>query len=97
MKRWLIGIAIFLLAGAVVNLAVAWGCVSWSPVALFGLFGVDDYIDTLEVTATSFEREFRYIGRGFGYTETTMQRVFATKDNDNWEFSWEGYPWPLVL
>jgi hypothetical protein len=29
MKRWLITIPIFLVAGAVVNVAVAWGCAAW--------------------------------------------------------------------
>ncbi len=32
MKRWFIVIVIFLLAGAVVNVAVAWGCAQWSSV-----------------------------------------------------------------
>ncbi|MHC4092208.1 MAG: hypothetical protein ACYSVY_18375, partial [Planctomycetota bacterium] len=31
MKRRLLIIAIFLLAGAVVNVAVAWGCAAWAP------------------------------------------------------------------
>ncbi len=32
MKKLLTTVAIFLLAGAVVNVAVAWGCAAWSPV-----------------------------------------------------------------
>ncbi len=32
MKRRLLIVAVFLLAGAVVNVAVAWGCAFWSPV-----------------------------------------------------------------
>ena len=31
MKRHLLIVAVFLLAGAVVNVAVAWGCALWSP------------------------------------------------------------------
>ena len=31
MKRHLLIVAVFLLAGAVVNVAVAWGCAAWAP------------------------------------------------------------------
>ena len=31
MKRWLTKLALFLLLGAIVNVAVAWGCALWSP------------------------------------------------------------------
>ena len=34
MKRRLLTMLIFLLAGAVVNVAVAWGCATWSPLRL---------------------------------------------------------------
>ncbi len=33
MKRHLFTIAVFLLAGAVVNVAVAWGCAAWTPIS----------------------------------------------------------------
>ncbi len=33
MKRRLLIAAVFLLAGAVVNVAVAWGCAAWAPAA----------------------------------------------------------------
>ncbi len=32
MKRWIITILLFLLLGAIVNVAVAWGCAAWSPI-----------------------------------------------------------------
>ncbi len=44
MKRRLLIIAIFLLLGAVVNVAVAWGCAMWLPGPLFRL--ADDYRDS---------------------------------------------------
>ena len=31
MKRRLLAAAVFVLAGSVVNVAVAWGCLAWSP------------------------------------------------------------------
>ena len=39
MKRPLLIIAMFLLLGAVVNVAVAWGCAIWSPLRLDFLIG----------------------------------------------------------
>ena len=39
MKRRLLIAAIFLLAGTVVNVAVAWGCAAWSPVGCGTLIG----------------------------------------------------------
>jgi len=34
MKRWIFKLFVFLLLGAVVNVAIAWGCAMWSPVGL---------------------------------------------------------------
>ncbi len=42
MKRRLLIIAFFLLLGAVVNVAVAWGCAIWSPVLKTGRIVLDD-------------------------------------------------------
>ena len=36
MKRWIFKLVVFLLLGAIVNVAVAWGCAYWSPFPLIG-------------------------------------------------------------
>ena len=40
MRRWLITILLFLLLGAIVNVAVAWGCATWSPVDEEGWYAI---------------------------------------------------------
>ena len=68
MKRRLLIVAVFLLAGAVVNVAVAWGCARWSTVAWTGLYAMYNG-DTIALKG--LPPLIWSIGRGFGYTEAT--------------------------
>ncbi len=43
MKRWVFKLLVFLLLGAIVNVAVAWGCAAWMPL-LFIPGGVQNYL-----------------------------------------------------
>lgn len=50
MRRRIITIGIFLLGGAVVNVAVAWGCAIWAPLAAPGRIGsLSDGLDRWEL------------------------------------------------
>ena len=67
MKRWLVLILIFLLAGAVVNVAVAWGCALWSGRGETWI--ASDYISS--ENARSIPQEVRSIHEAYLPSEWT--------------------------
>ncbi|MEE8154326.1 MAG: hypothetical protein V3T53_05140 [Phycisphaerales bacterium] len=77
MKRWITKLVVFLLLGAVVNVAVAWGCALWSSMTQ------DSDLSELRALALLQEREFlprpgdRYSARTIeGIGLTVLELIF---------------------
>ncbi len=68
MKRRLLIVAVFLLSGAVVNVAVAWGCAAWARAV------------GLPTPANQLPQD-PFITKGFGYTELTRITVLDPNTN----------------
>ena len=84
MKRHLLIIGMFLLLGAVVNVAVAWGCALWSPRPSWGTL--------LEpsIAAEVLTKNFRFDGRVEDFSVTRAERLgfslfYARRTNDEVE------------
>ena len=73
MKRWVLTIILFLLLGAIVNVAVAWGCAAWSR---YNNNAMQDY------SHPGLPNWIVSVSKGIGVT-----RVSAVPDNDLWDIS----------
>lgn len=112
MKRWVTKLVVFLLLGAIINIAVAWGCARWPRQAL--LIVGDKQDPSLQDIAwwnehvwESFARkvEFTYEGSDIGiemralYSATSQQRtaVSALRLTSGWPVrSLSGEVWDMI-
>ncbi len=93
MRRRLLTIAIFLLAGAVVNVAVAWGCILWAPVSWHVRTGPDQWPAPPPEWWTGHVIGGKSGGPGWDIFDArsgrvTAPRVFASLAMDRYRAGW---------
>ena len=98
MKRHLLIVGIFMLAGVVVNVAVAWGCALWSKTTLQAASQQSDLWAKDRKTSGVVESESAIVDAGFGYAETSPTIVLIYEDVTSVTPSFDGIVtagWPV--
>ncbi len=97
MKRWLAKIVVFLLLGAVVNVAVAWGCALWSSQESYLTEEEIDvpqawpsYLEELGWPTPASAIRLRGLGWGFGSVGVTVIEVSGGDPDASWMRSGPG-------